>query len=278
MLVNAFQFLCGAKYIWHITSEKYEDRRLTRSFASTFITKQLVRFGNKDLPIVRTNYNPLYLENVYGTDIYIFPSFLIMFSSIEKFAMIPITDIVFTYTNVDFIEKGIVPPDAKIINKTWDKVNKDGSPDRRFSGNYEIPIVQYGEIIFKTESGMHEVYQISNCESAQLFGFAFTEYQRTIKNISTTVPEIDDEEGIGEKVDLKNRDILFEDCAKYLAQTQVGSISNLMLHFSLGYNRAGHIMEQLEAAGVVGPANGSKLREVYFTSESDLEDFLESLD
>ena len=71
-----------------------------------------------------------------------------MFSSIEKFAIIPITDILFTYTYARFVETDIVPSDTKIIDKTWAKVNKDGSPDRRFNGNYEIPIVKYGEIIY----------------------------------------------------------------------------------------------------------------------------------
>ena len=87
-------------------------------------------------------------------------------------------------------------------------------------------------------------------------------------------PEMDDEEGSGKSVDLKNRDKLFDDCARLVVQMQSGSTSNLQRRLNLGYNRAGRIMDQLEAANIVGPANGSKPREVYFKSESELEEFL----
>jgi DNA segregation ATPase FtsK/SpoIIIE, S-DNA-T family len=90
-------------------------------------------------------------------------------------------------------------------------------------------------------------------------------------------PEMDDEDGGGKAVDLKNRDKLFDDCARLVVQMQSGSTSNLQRRLNLGYNRAGRIMDQLEAAGVVGPANGSKPREVYFKSDSELDEFLHSL-
>ncbi len=89
-------------------------------------------------------------------------------------------------------------------------------------------------------------------------------------------PEMDDEDS-SKSVDLKNRDKLFEDCARLVVQSQSGSTSNLQRRLNLGYNRAGRIMDQLEAAGVVGAANGSKAREVFFRTESELQEFLDSL-
>ena len=90
-------------------------------------------------------------------------------------------------------------------------------------------------------------------------------------------PEMDDEDGGSKTFDPKNRDKLFEDCARTVVQMQSGSTSNLQRRFNLGYNRAGRIMDQLEAANIVGPAVGSKPREVYFKSESELEEFLGTL-
>lgn len=90
-------------------------------------------------------------------------------------------------------------------------------------------------------------------------------------------PEMDDEDN-PKNIDLKNRDKLFEDCARLVVQMQSGSTSNLQRRLNLGYNRAGRIMDQLEAAGIVGPAAGSKPREVYFKTESELEQFLQSLE
>ena len=93
------------------------------------------------------------------------------------------------------------------------------------------------------------------------------------------LPEYEGEDGEGAKeVDLTNRDKLFEDCARIVVQMQSGSTSNLQRRVNLGYNRAGRIMDQLEAAGIVGPAAGSKPREVYFKTEAELEQFLHSLD
>lgn len=93
------------------------------------------------------------------------------------------------------------------------------------------------------------------------------------------LPEYEGEEGEGAKeIDLSNRDKLFEDCARLVVQMQSGSTSNLQRRLNLGYNRAGRIMDQLEAAGIVGPAVGSKPRDVYFKTDAELEEFLHSLD
>lgn len=78
----------------------------------------------------------------------------------------------------------------------------------------------------------------------------------------------------GKVLDIGNRDELFEECARLIVQTQSGSTSNLQRRLNLGYNRAGRIMDQIEAAGIVGPAVGSKPREVYVKTEAELEAYL----
>lgn len=94
------------------------------------------------------------------------------------------------------------------------------------------------------------------------------------------LPEYEGEDGDSDSkvVDLVNRDKLFEDCARVVVQTQSGSTSMLQRRFNLGYNRAGRIMDQLEAAGIVGPAMGSKPRDLIFKTEAELEQFLKTLD
>jgi len=79
-------------------------------------------------------------------------------------------------------------------------------------------------------------------------------------------------------IDLRHRDKLFNECARIVVQMQSGSTSNIQRRLNLGYNRAGRIMDQLEAAGIVSIANGSKAREVYFKSEFELEQLLKSLE
>lgn len=86
----------------------------------------------------------------------------------------------------------------------------------------------------------------------------------------------DDEPGPGE-VDLNNKDELFDDAARIVVANQMGSTSMIQRKFSIGYNRAGRIMDQLEAAGVVGPSEGSKARQVLISDEYSLEQLLNSL-
>lgn len=74
--------------------------------------------------------------------------------------------------------------------------------------------------------------------------------------------------------DSSDRDALFEEAARVIIQTQSGSVSMLQRKLKVGYARAGKIVDELEQAGVVGPFNGSKPREVYMESEAELESVL----
>lgn len=78
-------------------------------------------------------------------------------------------------------------------------------------------------------------------------------------------------------VDLNDRDPLFDEAARLIVVHQQGSTSLIQRKFSIGYNRAGRLMDQLEAAGIVGPTQGSKPREVYIADEYSLEQKLNSL-
>lgn len=79
-------------------------------------------------------------------------------------------------------------------------------------------------------------------------------------------------------VDLNEKDALFEEAARLIVVHQSGSTSLIQRKFSIGYNRAGRLMDQLEAAGIVGPAQGSKPREVYIMDEYSLEQKLSALE
>ncbi|MFW5687539.1 MAG: DNA translocase FtsK 4TM domain-containing protein [Bacteroidota bacterium] len=89
------------------------------------------------------------------------------------------------------------------------------------------------------------------------------------------LPEVaDDEAGEMEDFDPAERDELFEEAARVIVATQQGSTSLLQRKLKLGYNRAGRIIDQLEAAGIVGPFEGSKAREVRIKDEVTLEQIL----
>lgn len=87
----------------------------------------------------------------------------------------------------------------------------------------------------------------------------------------------DTENGINSDVDLGMKDPLFEEAARLVVNTQQGSTSSIQRRFSIGYNRAGRIIDQLEAAGIVGPFEGSKARQVLIPDEYSLEHILKTV-
>jgi DNA segregation ATPase FtsK/SpoIIIE, S-DNA-T family len=92
------------------------------------------------------------------------------------------------------------------------------------------------------------------------------------------LPEyVDEKELDAREFDANNRDPLFEDAARLIVQNQIGSTSLLQRRMKLGYNRAGRLMDQLEAAGVVGPNQGSKAREVIIKTDAELQAYLQQI-
>jgi S-DNA-T family DNA segregation ATPase FtsK/SpoIIIE len=92
------------------------------------------------------------------------------------------------------------------------------------------------------------------------------------------LPEyLDEQDEANKDLDPNDRDDMFDEAARVIVQHQHGSTSLLQRKLKLGYNRAGRIIDQLEAAGIVGPFEGSKAREVKIKDEATLEQYLKDL-
>ncbi len=92
------------------------------------------------------------------------------------------------------------------------------------------------------------------------------------------LPEyVDEKEMEGRDFDVNDKDSLFEDAARLIVTSQSGSTSLLQRRMKLGYNRAGRLMDQLEAAGIVGPTQGSKTRDVLIKTDADLQQHLSAI-
>ncbi|MBB6271233.1 hypothetical protein HDF26_001660 [Pedobacter cryoconitis] len=179
-LVNAFKKLMSSHQIWHITNTHFQDRVAARSSASTTVDKKNVKFFFRSLPDIRSDFQALYFQTTNGADLYFYPGFIVIQSSGLDFEIISIEEINLQQSSIRFTEAGAVPPDSKIIGTTWFKVNKNGTPDRRFNDNYQIPIVQYGELRLLTNNRFNAEFELSNYESTEQFSSIFKEYQMII--------------------------------------------------------------------------------------------------
>ncbi|MGN7864375.1 DUF4236 domain-containing protein [Chryseobacterium sp. 22458] len=174
---ESFKKLATSHKIWDITSAYSQDRVAMRSSASTIVSRREVHFALRTIPYIKSDYYALYMKNANGADIYIYPTFIVMYTNENNFAIIGINELNFQQTYTRFTETSTVPRDTKVIGQTWAKVNKNGTRDKRFKSNYQIPVVRYGNIRLSTMTGLREEYEFSNYELTEEFGKAFEAFQ-----------------------------------------------------------------------------------------------------
>ncbi|PKF73656.1 DUF4236 domain-containing protein [Chryseobacterium sp. PMSZPI] len=178
---ESFQKLTTSHKIWDITSAYIQDRVAMRSSASTLVNRREVHFSLKSIPYIKSDFQALYMKNANGADLYIYPTFIVMYNNENSFAIIGIKELNLLHTYTRFTETSAVPKDSKIIGQTWAKVNKNGTRDKRFKNNYQIPVVRYGHLKLSTHTGVCEEYELSNYELTEEFGQAFKDFQSEFK-------------------------------------------------------------------------------------------------
>lgn len=176
-LVRTFEALRQSKAIWDITSDRDTDRVRERSAASRTLDRKPVQIDFSSSDLVRFAGHAIRFGNINGEDILIYPGVVIMPRADGAFALIELREVDLQYHAVRFIEEEAVPPDATVVGQTWAKVNKNGSRDLRFRDNYQIPIVQYGRLLFTSPGGVQEEYQFSDANAADEFARAFDAYK-----------------------------------------------------------------------------------------------------
>ncbi|MCM1033653.1 MAG: DNA translocase FtsK [Odoribacter sp.] len=137
-------------------------------------------------------------------------------------------------------------------------------------------LIGRGDMLFSHNSMMERV-QCAFIDTPEVEALADFISRQTAYPDAYLLPEPEnDKSSIPGAVDLSKRDELFDDCARFVVQNPTASTSSLQRRFSIGYNKAGKIMDQLEAAGIVGAADGQKPRAVLVDSVA-LEAMLRSL-
>ena len=92
-----------------------------------------------------------------------------MFKSSTQLGIVELASLHVAFDKTQFVEQEALPSDSSRVGAVWERANKDGSRDKRYADNRELPLMEYGEITFKSESGIYEKYMVSNCRAAEKF-------------------------------------------------------------------------------------------------------------
>lgn len=176
-MVRLFEALRQSAKKWDVTSHRAANRVAERTTASRVIDRHPVRLEFSATDLIRFPGRAMRFENVNGDDILIYPGVAVIPRVDGAFALIDIRELSISAGNSPFQEEDGVPKDAEVIGHTWAKANKDGSPDRRFKDNHQIPICRYGRLTFQSGSGVTEEYMFSNAAAAEAFAAAVARYQ-----------------------------------------------------------------------------------------------------
>lgn len=171
-VVRAFGALMTASAIWDVTAFRQSDRVRERTTAFRTVDRKPVRFTYGQSDLVDYDGSPLQLGNANGENLLLFPGLLLLSRSDGAVALVALSEVITVCVRTNFIEHERVPGDSEVVGHTWLKANKDGSPDRRFADNRQIPVCQYATLGIESLSGVEEQYLISNVPAAEAFANA----------------------------------------------------------------------------------------------------------
>jgi len=186
-MVRAFDVLKLSDKKWDVTADRSTNQLVERTLANRTVNRHPAAFEFSSTDLIQFSGRAMRFENVNGDDILIYPGVAVIPRADGVFALIEIRELQVTIDGVRFHETEGVPRDSKVVGQTWAKTNKDGSPDRRFKGNYQIPICLYGQIAFRSQTGVTEEYMVSNADAALAFVDAVNAYKTALAETDAPV-------------------------------------------------------------------------------------------
>jgi Protein of unknown function (DUF4236) len=184
-LLRVFDELRSSAFIWDITGSVDTNRVKERTLATQTVSRIPVKLALAKSEIIDSAYPALLFPNANGDDLYIYPGFVMTKSKGSDFALVDIRELNVLLRISRFVEEETVPPDSTIVDQTWKKTNKDGSPDRRFSDNYSIPIVKYGQLWFSSSTGLNEAFMFSSVAKTEAFIAGIDRYRCQLQEFAS---------------------------------------------------------------------------------------------
>jgi len=184
--LGSFQALAASQKIWDLTASAAlvkADRVRRRTSASAELDRTPVLFQMGTSPAFETDTKIPIMQNQNGSDLLFHPGFLFMAIGGGDFSLVDFHELEVRMAPVRFIEDEGVPSDSEVVDSTWLRVNKDGSPDRRFKENRQIPVCLYGELMIRSNTGVNEKFLVSNYQSLEKFIANFDQLRQAAQTL-----------------------------------------------------------------------------------------------
>jgi hypothetical protein len=153
------------KKFWQIITAAQIQNSKAHGGAKTSVTRIPAKAINKVPYFLKLNMKPFGLQ-LKKKQLFFLPDKLLVVDG-RRVGALNYSDINLTLGTTNFIESEAVPADAKVVRHTWLKVNKDGSPDRRYKGNRQVPVCEYGEVIIQSKNALYVEIMCSNSQTIE---------------------------------------------------------------------------------------------------------------
>jgi hypothetical protein len=159
--------LAGCARVWHIEAAGHVRDRKYHAGASQLIRRKPTSIRQTELPYVKTNISTVAV-GVGRQTLHFLPDRVLVYGS-HGIGAVAYPELRLVPGRTRFIEDGPVPSDAKVVDYTWQYVNKTGGPDKRFKNNRRLPVCLYDELSLRSDSGLNELIQLSKPDVVEGF-------------------------------------------------------------------------------------------------------------
>lgn len=185
-MCQSFEQLLTSQKIWIQVSKTLNTK--AKSSAASLVDLKETDFGVGIFNYIRSRFDVPIIP-VGEQLLYLYPEFAILSQTPSRFEIIDYSDISMIYTAIRFNEPGRYPSDAVKIDTTWEYINKNGGPDRRYAKNRQIAVVKYGGINLCIRGKQTVTFQVSNAAAAEDFCTRFISLTSLVNTYKQQVSE-----------------------------------------------------------------------------------------
>ena len=168
-LLAMWRLLLKSDQIMQITSKTFSNDRKTNAGASRSLSRHKCTTVSSFPFYLKTNVDIIQFKFFDKSRLLLLPD-RFLFVKGGDVAAIDYDDVDVIVSPSRFIERGMLPRDAQVIDYTWQYVNKNGTPDKRYKNNRKLPVCLYASVVIKSSKGLHVELQVSSIKNAKKFG------------------------------------------------------------------------------------------------------------